>query len=52
VVEGDDADSLAARILEQEHRIYPRAVRWFFEGRLKIEGRRVIVASRGAPVES
>ena len=31
---GDDAPALAARVLEQEHVIYPRAVRWFLEGRL------------------
>ena len=33
---GDDVVSLAARVLEQEHRIYPLAVRWFTEGRLRI----------------
>jgi len=33
---GDDADVLAARVLRQEHVIYPRAVRWFVEGRLSI----------------
>jgi phosphoribosylglycinamide formyltransferase-1 len=33
----DDEDSLAARILEQEHRIYPQAIRWFIEERLVIE---------------
>ncbi len=32
----DDADTLAARVLEQEHRIYPLAVRWFAENRLEI----------------
>jgi phosphoribosylglycinamide formyltransferase-1 len=32
VLPGDDEDSLAARVLEQEHRIYPQAVRWFVEG--------------------
>ena len=31
---GDDAAALAARVLKQEHVIYPRAVRWFLEGRL------------------
>lgn len=31
---GDDAATLAARVLRQEHVIYPRAVRWFLEGRL------------------
>jgi phosphoribosylglycinamide formyltransferase-1 len=34
VLPGDDADRLAARVLEQEHRIYPQTVRWFAEGRL------------------
>jgi phosphoribosylglycinamide formyltransferase-1 len=40
VLEGDDEDTLAARVLRQEHRIYPQAVRWFLEERLSvIEGR-------------
>jgi phosphoribosylglycinamide formyltransferase-1 len=34
---GDTAASLAARVLRQEHVIYPRAARWFLEGRLVIE---------------
>lgn len=34
VMADDTADSLAARVLAQEHRIYPQAVRWFAEGRL------------------
>ena len=33
---GDDPDQLAARVLEQEHRIYPQAVRWFAQGRLDL----------------
>ncbi|MCO5399877.1 phosphoribosylglycinamide formyltransferase [Ralstonia soli] len=37
VRQGDTPDSLAARLLTQEHVIYPRAVRWFVEGRLSIE---------------
>ena len=40
---GDTEQTLAARILVQEHRIYPEAIRLFAEGRLRIEGRRVIV---------
>jgi len=32
----DDADSLAARILVQEHRIYPQAVQWIAEGQVEI----------------
>lgn len=33
----DTAETLAARVLEQEHRIYPQAIRWFAEGRLRLE---------------
>lgn len=36
VIDGDDEASLAARILVQEHRIYPQAVRWFAEDRLQL----------------
>ena len=32
----DDANALAARVLRQEHVIYPRAVRWFLDGRLAL----------------
>ncbi len=41
VIAGDDAAALAARVLKVEHEIYPRAVRWFIEGRLSVEGERV-----------
>ena len=41
VLEDDDEDSLAARILEQEHRLYPEAVALFCAGRLTFEGRKV-----------
>ncbi|KXV12371.1 phosphoribosylglycinamide formyltransferase [Caballeronia megalochromosomata] len=44
VIAGDDAAALAARVLKVEHDIYPRAVRWFIEGRLSIEGERVALA--------
>jgi phosphoribosylglycinamide formyltransferase-1 len=40
---GDTEETLSARILVQEHRLYPEAIRLFAEGRLRIEGRRVIV---------
>lgn len=33
---GDDAATLAARVLTQEHQIYPRVIRWFAEGRLRL----------------
>ena len=38
---GDTAESLAARVLEQEHVIYARALRWFLDGRLVIDNGRV-----------
>jgi phosphoribosylglycinamide formyltransferase 1 len=43
VNDGDDEAALHARIQEAEHRIYPQAVRLLLEGRLRIEGRRVIL---------
>jgi len=39
----DTEETLAARILVQEHRLYPEAIRLFAEGRLQIQGRRVMV---------
>jgi phosphoribosylglycinamide formyltransferase 1 len=46
VLEGDDEARLAARVLEEEHRILPRAVNLFCEGRLRIADGRVQI---GAP---
>ena len=43
IFSADTPDSLAARILEAEHRLYPRAVRLLLEGRCRVDGRRVIV---------
>ena len=43
ILDGDTPDTLAARILVQEHKIYPRAVQLFSEGRLRVEGRRVFI---------
>ncbi len=43
VFEKDDEESLSERILREEHRIYPMAVRWFAEGRIRIEGDRVLM---------
>jgi phosphoribosylglycinamide formyltransferase-1 len=43
VLEQDTAETLAARILAEEHRIYPKAVQLYAEGRLRVEGRRVYV---------
>lgn len=43
VLPGDSAQTLAARVLEQEHLLYPQAIRWFLDGKLVIEGDRVRV---------
>ncbi|MDQ4096435.1 MAG: phosphoribosylglycinamide formyltransferase, partial [Actinomycetota bacterium] len=43
ILDDDDESSLHARIQETEHRIYPASLRLLLEGRLQIEGRRVLV---------
>jgi phosphoribosylglycinamide formyltransferase 1 len=43
ILDNDTPETLAARILVQEHKIYPRAVQLFAEGRLHVEGRRVSI---------
>ena len=42
VLPDDTADTLAARVLEQEHEIYPMAVRWFLEDKLELKDGRVL----------
>ena len=42
VLVGDTPESLSARVLKQEHAVYPRAVRWFVEGSLKVDGHQVV----------
>lgn len=49
VLHGDTPETLATRVLAQEHRIYPMAVRYIAEGRLRIVAERVIID--GAPSE-
>jgi phosphoribosylglycinamide formyltransferase-1 len=44
VLEDDTEDSLSDRILAEEHASYPEAVRLFAEGKLRIEGRRVLIS--------
>jgi phosphoribosylglycinamide formyltransferase 1 len=48
----DTEETLAARVLRQEHVIYPRAVRWFLDGRLVIEGDKVRVNGEGAGTDA
>lgn len=51
VLDGDDEARLAARVLAQEHRIYPMAVRWFAEGRLRVgdDGRVTVAGVEASP---
>jgi phosphoribosylglycinamide formyltransferase-1 len=56
VLPGDTAAGLGARVLELEHRIYPLAVQWFAQGRLRmvdgaafLDGRRLEVPPRWSP---
>jgi phosphoribosylglycinamide formyltransferase-1 len=44
VRQDDTPDTLAARILPEEHRAYLQAIQWFAEGRLSVVGRKVIVS--------
>jgi phosphoribosylglycinamide formyltransferase-1 len=46
VLDSDTEETLSARILEQEHKIYPEAIRLFSEGILKVEGRRVKIEAK------
>lgn len=48
VREDDTPEALSARVLQAEHRLYPMAVRWAVEGRLRVDGQRVVQLD-GAP---
>jgi len=43
VLPNDDEESLAARVLQVEHRIYPQAIHWFAQGRLQLQGQCVLL---------
>lgn len=45
VLAGDTAQTLAERVLTLEHQLYPRAVRWFAEGKLSLRDGRAVLAS-------
>ncbi len=51
VRDDDDEQQLAARVLAQEHRIYPQAVRWFVEGRVVLDGGRAMVTDAASGPE-
>ena len=49
VLEGDTADTLSARVLAAEHKLYPHALALFASGRAKVEGETVRLAQGGTP---
>lgn len=49
VLSHDSEDALAERVLQQEHLIYPRAVRWFVEGKLRLDGAHVRIDASVEP---
>jgi phosphoribosylglycinamide formyltransferase-1 len=52
VLPGDDADGLAARVLRQEHIVYPQAARGILEGRCRLEAGRVVWSADATPPAS
>jgi phosphoribosylglycinamide formyltransferase-1 len=44
VLEGDDEKSLSARILEVEHQLYPEAIGFLLDGKIRVEGRRAVIS--------
>lgn len=51
VLDGDDEETLAARVLRQEHRIYPEVIQWFAQGRLRLDDRQQAVLLDGESME-
>lgn len=52
ILAGDDERSLTQRVLAEEHRIYPLAVKLIAEGRARVEGARVVIADATAPASA
>lgn len=52
VLADDTAETLAARVLTEEHRLYPLAIRWYAEGRLSVTNGRVLLDGRNHPAQA
>ncbi|NPV03341.1 MAG: phosphoribosylglycinamide formyltransferase [Syntrophaceae bacterium] len=52
VYDADTEDTLSRRILKEEHRIYPQAIRLYAEGKLRVEGRKVRILDHPEPEDS
>ena len=50
IIDGDTPDQLAARVLSQEHIIYPRALRLIAEGRVRVEGAQIFIDGQCGPL--
>lgn len=50
VLDDDTEETLSARILQQEHRIFPGAIQLYAEGRIRVDGRRVLIGREGDSV--
>ena len=49
VLLGDSEETLAARVLKQEHLMYPQTVRWFVDGEVSVDVNGIVRHSRGCP---
>ncbi|WP_295875833.1 phosphoribosylglycinamide formyltransferase [uncultured Zhongshania sp.] len=49
IFDGDDAATLADRVLSKEHTIYPLAAQWFAEGRLKLQNSKAVLDDKNIP---
>jgi phosphoribosylglycinamide formyltransferase-1 len=52
VLDGDTEETLAARVLVQEHLLYPRAISLFAKGRIKLDGRKVLIDAPNDPARA
>lgn len=52
VLDSDTEETLSQRILSEEHKIYPAAIRLFTEGRIRVDGRKVFVDAYSEPVSA
>jgi len=52
VYDTDTEETLSQRILKEEHRIYPKAIKLYAEGKLRVEGRKVRIQNHPQPEES
>ena len=52
VLAGDDEESVAARVLAEEHRLYPQAVRWLCENHVQLDGDAVVYNGGTYPMKA